>query len=64
MKPYTHQELRWKPCDTGRPGALRCTTLKVPLDDAEPGGRTIGIAVSRLRAGQGRRVSTCPPIRS
>ncbi|WP_331741802.1 alpha/beta hydrolase (plasmid) [Streptomyces sp. NBC_00726] len=50
LKPYTHQELRWKPCDTEKPGALRCTTVKVPLDYAEPDGRTIGIAVSRLRA--------------
>ncbi|WP_331762655.1 alpha/beta hydrolase (plasmid) [Streptomyces sp. NBC_01420] len=51
LRPYTHQELRWKPCDTEKPGALRCTTVRVPLDYAEPGGRTIGIAVSRLRAG-------------
>ncbi len=54
-----HRHLVWKTCtrgpddDTGkaldRAGA-QCADLTVPLDYASPGGRTIGIAVARLRA--------------
>lgn len=50
LRVYTQQKLRWKPCDLKEPGALRCTTVKVPLDYMKPGGKTIGIAISRLRA--------------
>ncbi|WP_020495963.1 alpha/beta hydrolase [Sciscionella marina] len=43
--------LHWGPCpaDTG-PGAeqLRCSTVRVPLDYRDPGGKTIDIAVSKL----------------
>ena len=35
--------LSWSPCD----GGLQCATLTVPLDYAEPSGRTIPIAVAR-----------------
>ncbi len=53
------QELRWKACTLGpddqvgkeldKAGA-RCADVTVPLDYAEPGGRTIEIAISRLPA--------------
>ncbi|MFG2390356.1 alpha/beta hydrolase [Streptomyces lavendulae] len=42
--------LRWQPCGGPAPAALQCATLTVPLDYADPGGRKIDIAVSRLRA--------------
>ncbi|MGG2461561.1 alpha/beta hydrolase [Streptomyces sp. RGM 3693] len=49
-KSAAHQNPRWQRCGTDRPVALQCTTVKVPLDYGDPGGRTIDIAVSRLRA--------------
>ncbi|OOC08635.1 alpha/beta hydrolase [Amycolatopsis azurea] len=41
--------VKWGPCpeDAAAPG-LTCTTLKVPLDYRNPGGKTIDIAVSKL----------------
>ncbi|MFK0248027.1 alpha/beta hydrolase [Amycolatopsis azurea] len=41
--------VKWGPCpeDVAAPG-LTCTTLKVPLDYRNPGGKTIDIAVSKL----------------
>ncbi|MEU7023212.1 alpha/beta hydrolase [Streptomyces sp. NPDC046203] len=50
LRPYTQQKLHWKRCDPKGPDTLRCATLKVPLDYADPGGRTIGLAISRLKA--------------
>ncbi|MBE1498192.1 pimeloyl-ACP methyl ester carboxylesterase [Amycolatopsis lexingtonensis] len=42
--------LDWGPCPAGAfpTPDLQCTTMKVPLDYRDPGGRTIDIAVSRL----------------
>ncbi|WP_439377210.1 alpha/beta hydrolase [Amycolatopsis lexingtonensis] len=42
--------LAWGPCPAGAfpTPDLWCTTMKVPLDYRDPGGRTIDIAVSRL----------------
>lgn len=48
---YTQQKPRWQPCDAKGPDTFRCATLKVPLDYADPGGRTIDLAISRLTAG-------------
>ena len=39
------QRLSWSPCD-----ASECATLEVPLDYDRPGGRTIKIALLRVRA--------------
>ncbi|MFJ3649607.1 alpha/beta hydrolase [Streptomyces murinus] len=50
LREYTRQKLHWKPCDAKSPSALRCATLKVPLDYGDPGGRTISLALSRLKA--------------
>nr|WP_043733783.1 alpha/beta hydrolase [Streptomyces zinciresistens] len=58
--------LRWKPCAQGPAGSARagtpgklppleCATLDVPLDYADPGGRRIGIAVSRLASDKPER---------
>ncbi|MFE4449279.1 alpha/beta hydrolase [Streptomyces sp. NPDC056796] len=41
--------LRWGPCPEGAAAPrLECSTLEVPLDYRDPGGRQIEIAVSRL----------------
>ncbi|MEV5101481.1 alpha/beta hydrolase [Streptomyces massasporeus] len=63
---YHRQHLAWKSCVLGpddptgkeleRAGA-RCADVTVPLDYSDPGGRTITIAISRIRATDtGRRV--------
>ncbi|MDQ0790290.1 alpha/beta hydrolase [Streptomyces sp. B3I8] len=40
--------LAWKKCATGDHPTLQCATLKVPLDHAEPNGRKITLALSRV----------------
>ncbi|MFI6475287.1 alpha/beta hydrolase [Streptomyces sp. NPDC050516] len=56
---YHHQHLRWGNCATnpddtmGRDldkAGVRCADVVVPLDYAAPNGRTITIAISRLKA--------------
>ncbi|MEV7385522.1 alpha/beta hydrolase [Streptomyces sp. NPDC091215] len=56
---YHHQHLTWKSCvlgpddDTGKDlekAGARCADVTVPLDYDDPGGRTITVAVSRIRA--------------
>jgi pimeloyl-ACP methyl ester carboxylesterase len=42
----SHPELKWSDCGEG----FECTTATVPLDYAEPGGKTIELAVTRLPA--------------
>ncbi|MFJ3492733.1 alpha/beta hydrolase [Streptomyces sp. NPDC086091] len=38
----------WKPCATDTAPTLQCASLKVPLDHADPGGRKITLALSRV----------------
>ncbi|MDQ0810117.1 pimeloyl-ACP methyl ester carboxylesterase [Streptomyces sp. B3I7] len=40
--------LAWKKCATSDHPTLQCATLKVPLDHAEPNGRKITLALSRV----------------
>ncbi|MER0245852.1 alpha/beta hydrolase [Streptomyces sp. HSW2009] len=51
---HRHQRLAWGPCSSDQPelraAGAECTRVRVPLDYAEPTGRTIQIAVSRVRA--------------
>ncbi|MFC5031866.1 alpha/beta hydrolase [Streptomyces sp. DSM 41987] len=56
---YEHQSLAWKSCvlgpddDTGQElekAGARCADVIVPLDYADHGGRTITVAVSRIKA--------------
>ncbi|MFE9092847.1 alpha/beta fold hydrolase [Streptomyces sp. NPDC007264] len=56
---YHHQRLTWQSCalgpddDTGRQleqAGARCADVTVPLDYAAPEGRTITVAISRIRA--------------
>ncbi|PCG82942.1 alpha/beta hydrolase [Streptomyces sp. WZ.A104] len=51
LRRYTQQKLQWKRCDAKGPDNFQCATLRVPLDYSDPGGRTIGLAISRLKAG-------------
>ncbi|MET7682102.1 alpha/beta hydrolase [Streptomyces sp. NPDC005423] len=41
-------EPAWKKCGTTKYPALQCASLKVPLDHANPGGRQITLALSRV----------------
>ncbi|MEU3352280.1 alpha/beta hydrolase [Streptomyces sp. NPDC037389] len=50
LRSFTQQKLQWKHCDANDPAAFQCATLKVPLDYGDPGGKTIDIAISRLKA--------------
>lgn len=56
---YEHQHLAWKSCLRGPDDALgkeleqagaRCADVTVPLDYARPDGRTVTVAISRIRA--------------
>lgn len=44
---YYDQDVSWESCRDGR----RCTTIKVPLDYAEPGGATIELSLIKVPAG-------------
>ncbi|QFU94723.1 alpha/beta fold hydrolase [Amycolatopsis sp. YIM 10] len=49
---FHHQELDWKACDhkaLDEAGA-QCADVEVPLNYAEPRGRTISVAISRIKA--------------
>lgn len=52
--------VRWGACPERRvPAALRCGTVQVPLDHADPGKGTIEVAVARLPAtGRGRHLGS------
>ncbi|NUW34719.1 alpha/beta fold hydrolase [Nonomuraea sp. SMC257] len=62
---FEHQEIVWHGCRTGPDDAAgkrldaagaRCAALTIPLDYANPDGRTIKVAISRLKAtAPGRR---------
>ncbi|RVU28740.1 alpha/beta hydrolase [Streptomyces antnestii] len=41
--------LTWKDCGTKDYPALQCSSVRVPLDHARPGGRQITLALSRIR---------------
>ncbi|MFF2751976.1 alpha/beta hydrolase [Kitasatospora sp. NPDC058048] len=55
LQRYAQQQLRWERCDADRPAAFECAKVEVPLDYADPGGRTIDIAISRVRAGSAKQ---------
>ncbi|NGO73402.1 alpha/beta hydrolase, partial [Streptomyces sp. SB3404] len=58
---HEHQRLDWGRCSPEQrklnEAGARCAKVTVPLDYSDPGGRTIKIAVSRIRASSphGRR---------
>lgn len=56
---FHQQRLDWKSCVTGpdddagkelEQAGAKCADVTVPLDYAKPGGRTISVAISRIRA--------------
>ncbi|MFF7952684.1 alpha/beta hydrolase [Streptomyces griseorubiginosus] len=56
---FHHQRLDWKSCVRGPDDATgkeleqagaQCADVRVPLDYGDPGGRTITVAISRIRA--------------
>ncbi|MBB5939714.1 alpha/beta hydrolase [Streptomyces zagrosensis] len=51
---YRHQRLNWGPCSAAQDelhtAGAQCAQVSVPLDYAKPSGRTIQIAVSRVKA--------------
>ncbi|MFI9160666.1 alpha/beta hydrolase [Kitasatospora aureofaciens] len=56
LRAFYDQRLDWTPCDGVADPAdqdepdLQCATLKVPLDYADPGGRTTDVPVARVPA--------------
>ncbi|MFD9884237.1 alpha/beta fold hydrolase [Streptomyces alboflavus] len=51
---YRDQHLKWGPCPASQKelnaAGARCADVTVPLDHADPGGRTVTVAVSRIKA--------------
>ncbi|MFJ6777681.1 alpha/beta fold hydrolase [Streptomyces yangpuensis] len=47
---HLRQKPAWQRCDPGQPASYECATLKVPLDYRRPDGRTIDIAISRMKS--------------
>ncbi|WP_033290210.1 alpha/beta fold hydrolase [Amycolatopsis jejuensis] len=63
---YYHQRLDWKACGVKNldDAGAQCADVTVPLDYSRPGGRTIKVAISRLKAtdpGQRRGVMLSNP---
>ncbi|MFJ1790675.1 alpha/beta hydrolase [Kitasatospora griseola] len=54
MQRYAKQQLRWERCESGGPAGFECAKVTVPLDYAAPAGRTIEIAISRVKAGSAK----------
>ncbi|WP_435866646.1 alpha/beta hydrolase [Streptomyces yokosukanensis] len=49
LKRFENQKPAWHRCDASQPAAFQCATIKVPLDYARPGGKTIDLAISRMK---------------
>ncbi|MFJ7203771.1 alpha/beta hydrolase [Streptomyces sp. NPDC098789] len=47
---YLRQKPAWHRCSADRPAAYECATLKVPLDYQRPEGRTLDLAISRMKS--------------
>ncbi|MGW6984585.1 alpha/beta hydrolase [Streptomyces sp. NPDC054932] len=47
---HLRQKPAWHRCSTEQPASYECATLKVPLDYRRPDGRTIDLAISRLKS--------------
>ncbi|MFD5424512.1 alpha/beta hydrolase [Streptomyces sp. NPDC127084] len=56
LEPYYGQRLSWRECGVPR---FECATLKAPLDYADPGGKSVKLAVARVKAtGPGKRIGS------
>ncbi|CAL9598238.1 Tripeptidyl aminopeptidase [Streptomyces sp. enrichment culture] len=47
---FVPQKPAWQRCSPEQPASYECATVKVPLDYRRPQGRTIDIAISRLKS--------------
>ncbi|MFI5980387.1 alpha/beta hydrolase [Streptomyces sp. NPDC051555] len=47
---YLRQKPAWHRCSADRPAAYECAALKVPLDYQRPEGRTLDLAISRMKS--------------
>ncbi|MBT2457547.1 alpha/beta hydrolase [Streptomyces sp. ISL-86] len=47
---YAKQKPSWHRCSTDQPASYECATIKVPLDYRRPRGRTIDLAISRIKS--------------
>ncbi|WP_327360588.1 alpha/beta fold hydrolase [Streptomyces sp. NBC_01296] len=47
---YMRQKPAWHRCSPDRPVDYECATLKVPLDYQHPEGRTLDLAISRMKS--------------
>ena len=48
--PAATAAVTWGSCPAGYPPAIQCSSVRVPLNYAKPGGATIDIAISRAKA--------------
>ncbi|MGW7572988.1 alpha/beta hydrolase [Streptomyces sp. NPDC054765] len=56
LRPYYDQKLSWRPCGVS---GFECTTMKAPLDYANPGAGDLKLAVARKKAtGTGSRIGS------
>ncbi|WP_338672110.1 alpha/beta hydrolase [Streptomyces sp. SCSIO 30461] len=51
---FQEQKPSWKRCGKDMPATLRCATIKVPLDYGRPGGKTLDLAISRVKTSTGK----------
>jgi pimeloyl-ACP methyl ester carboxylesterase len=49
LKRFENQQPAWHRCDTSMPASFQCATIEVPLDYARPGGKTLKLAISRMK---------------
>ncbi|MCX5381579.1 alpha/beta hydrolase [Streptomyces sp. NBC_00091] len=47
---YRPQQPSWHRCSPEQPASYECASIKVPLDYQQPHGRTIDLAISRIRS--------------
>ncbi|THA40194.1 alpha/beta hydrolase [Streptomyces sp. A1547] len=47
---HMRQKPAWHRCSPDRPATFECATLKVPLDYQHPEGRTLDLAISRIKS--------------
>ncbi|MFD5146759.1 alpha/beta hydrolase [Streptomyces sp. NPDC058401] len=47
---YLRQKPAWHRCSADQPASYECASIKVPLDYRRPSGRTLDLAISRVRS--------------
>ncbi|MER5758017.1 alpha/beta hydrolase [Streptomyces sp. NPDC002082] len=47
---YLRQKPAWHRCSPDQPASYECATIKVPLDYRRPSGRTLDLAISRVKS--------------